>query len=1143
MNRIYRSLWNDATGTFIAVSENARGAGKKTSTCTGPCGAAAPAMRALAISLLIIGNGAYAAPVGGVVTAGGATIVSGTGGNVVITQNTQNAAINWNSFNVAAGESVRFVQPNSSAVTLNRVVGVDPSSILGNLSANGKVFLVNPNGIVFGKGASVNVGGLVASSLNIGDTDFMAGNYRFAGAAGGAITNLGTINAPGGYVALLGANVSNGGVISARLGSVALAAGNAITLDVAGDGLLNVAINEGAVNALVQNGGLIEAAGGEVLLSARAAGGLLQGAVNNSGVIEARSLQHRNGTIRLLADPTNGTAQVSGTLDASGPDAGQTGGTIQVLGNTVTLTGATVNASGDAGGGLIHIGGGFYGDATIPAAHSTSLDGTAVHADAISTGHGGRIAVWAANDLSVNAQLTARGGARSGNGGFIETSGKHVKLGSSNQVITLAPNGRTGTWLLDPIDWTIANANGDETPMQVRTSLASSDRLITATNNITVASALVWTTGQKLELKAGNNVLIKAEVTASTKNSAIVFTAGNDVLVEASVTASALNSSVIMTAGRDISVVSTTADGGGSIALVAKRNVTANGPISADMGSVTMIADNDGTGPGPAGGTVTFVGPSLVKAMSTTIRFNPATYAATSTEIASYATRVTGSVDARAWVFGQGVNKVYDGKDNATLTLRGNPNVGNDVTPVAGTATFDNQNVGTSKTVTFTGYTLGGGDLARFALFAPYNDVPGAGTTTADITPAPLSIKANNASKSYGETLVPLPSAYTQVGLVNNETMLGVTQTSAGSAASASVAGSAYAIVPSDATGGTFTPSNYAITYLNGTMTIAPKALTVTSADVSRPYDSNAVYSSFTTSGLANGESIGSVTQVSPATSGGSAAPGTYAITPSNATGGTFDAGNYAITYANGALTVGPMPYVPPPVVTPPPEPSPDPVTPPMPVTPAPVTPPVVEIPQAPVTPEPVTPAPVTPAPVSPPVAEVPQAPVTPPTESTPVLPPTPTTPVAEPAPPVIAPPVTPDAPTPDAASALPGFATAAGIQAGKQALMRSTAASLATPVSIAPEATLANAMPAVAVSPAPADLQTLARQVSLTQVQAGRPVAASLETPTSVRTGFAPVAPVSTAAPLTDRKTAAADSLESADTIPVRRIKKQDRN
>jgi hypothetical protein len=145
----------------------------------------------------------------------------------------------------------------------------------------------------------------------------------------------------------------------------------------------------------------------------------------------------------------------------------------------------------------------------------------------------------------------------------------------------------------------------------------------------------------------------------------------------------------------------------------------------------------------------------------------------------------------------------------------------------------------------------------------------------------------------------------------------------------------------------------------------------------------------------------------------------------------------------------------------------------------------------------------------------------------------------------VIASPVTPDAPTPDAPSALPALATAAGVQAGKQTLMRSTAASLATAVSITPEATLANAMPTVAVSPAPAHLQTLVRQVSLTQVHAGRSVAASLDTPTSVPTGPGPasVAPVSTAAPLTRKKTESADSLESADTIPVHRIKKQDRN
>ncbi|HEY5580554.1 MAG TPA: filamentous hemagglutinin N-terminal domain-containing protein, partial [Rhodoferax sp.] len=263
MNCTYRSIWNDTTGTFVAVSENAKSAGKKTSSCsngTGGTGASVCfALQALAISVaLAFGGNAFAGPAGGVVAAGTASI-STAAGNTTINQSTQNAAINWQSFNIASGEAVHFVQPNSSSVTLNRVLGADPSSILGSMTANGKVFLVNPNGVLFGKGSSVNVGGLVASTLNIADSDFMAGNYKFSGTSNGAVLNQGTINADGGYVALLGANVANNGVISAKLGSVALAAGNAITLDIAGDGLLSVTVNQGAVNALVQNGGLIQA--------------------------------------------------------------------------------------------------------------------------------------------------------------------------------------------------------------------------------------------------------------------------------------------------------------------------------------------------------------------------------------------------------------------------------------------------------------------------------------------------------------------------------------------------------------------------------------------------------------------------------------------------------------------------------------------------------------------------------------------------------------------------------------------------------------------------------------------------------------------------------------------------------------------
>ncbi len=229
--------------------------------------------------------------------------------------------INWQSFNILQGQTVQFVQPNSSSVALNRIVGSDSSSIFGTLSANGQVFLVNPNGILFAPGASVNVGGLVASTLNISDRDFMAGNYRFSGTSNAAVDNQGSISADGGYVALLGANVSNQGVIQANMGTIVLAAGDEVTLDVAGDGLLSVTVDKGAVNALIENGGLIRANGGKVFLTACVAGNLLLTVVNNTGVIEAQTLNNASGVIQLLADMQSGTVNVGGTLMPAHPMA------------------------------------------------------------------------------------------------------------------------------------------------------------------------------------------------------------------------------------------------------------------------------------------------------------------------------------------------------------------------------------------------------------------------------------------------------------------------------------------------------------------------------------------------------------------------------------------------------------------------------------------------------------------------------------------------------------------------------------------------------------------------------------------------------------------------------------------------------
>ncbi|MFM2086920.1 MAG: hypothetical protein RLZZ237_1789, partial [Pseudomonadota bacterium] len=416
MNHIYRSIWNQATGAYAAVSENVKSAGKR--SLPGASGGGVHfALTSMAAALMLgYGSLALAGPTGGNVVAGQATI-NGAPGSTVINQGSQNAVINWASFNIGQGESVQFKQPNSNAVALNRVLGSDGTSILGNLSANGKVFIVNPNGILFGQGASVNTAGLVASTLDISNSDFMSGKYQFKGNGTGKVLNQGSISAPGGYVALLGANVSNQGTIQARLGSVALAAGKVITLDVAGDGLLNVAINEGAVGALVNNGGLIKADGGSVLLSAQAAGDLLKTVVNNTGVIEAHSIDTRGGTIKLLGDMQSGTVNAGGMLDASAPTGGN-GGFIDTSAAHVKLDDGlkvtTAAAKGLAGTWLIDPAdfniAASGGDQT-GAFFSNTLKSSNVQIQSIS-GSGGTqgninvndTIVWSANKLTLTAQ-------------------------------------------------------------------------------------------------------------------------------------------------------------------------------------------------------------------------------------------------------------------------------------------------------------------------------------------------------------------------------------------------------------------------------------------------------------------------------------------------------------------------------------------------------------------------------------------------------------------------------------------------------------------------------------------------------------------------------------------------------------------
>jgi filamentous hemagglutinin family protein len=684
MNLIHRSIWNDQTGTFVAVSENTRSAGKRVSSCTASAGGRASfALKTLAVSLMMAcGASAYAQPVGGVVSAGSATI-GGTSGNMTITQTTPNAAINWQSFGIKAGESVQFVQPSSSSVALNRVTGSDPSSIMGSLTANGKVFLVNPNGILFGQGASVNVGGLVASTLAITDANFMANNYKFSGAGTGSVVNQGTINATdGGYVALLGANVSNQGVIAAQLGTVALAAGNAVTLDVAGDKLLNVTVDQGAVNALVENGGMIRADGGQVLMTTQAAGSLLANAVNNTGVVQAQTLQNVNGTIKLLGGMGNGTMNVGGTLDASAPNGGN-GGFIEASAAYVKI------ASG----------------VKVTTAAATGLTGTfLIDPQDFIIGSGGNISGADLSALLVTNSVTIR-----------TAIGNDVKVAGTPPVENryTANSGNGDIFVNDAISWTASSSP---------TTLS-----LLATRDVNINQSITATNGN-LVVCCGRDVNVNAAIT--TLRGSVLLSAGGDVNLKAAL--STKDGNIMMCAANDVNISA-------AITLVRGSSIPAQS-LGLPLGLV-ISAGYGGTGPGVAGGTVKFA-PGTPPAAVTgpnapvTIYYNPISYA-NPTNYLTHFTLVDSTLTQYMLVFAAGGDKTFDGTTAANLSsLKGNP-LG--VTLVAGpgsTANFDSAGVGQGKTIRYTGYSLAGTEAGKYALASSCCG-PVEARTTANITAAP----------------------------------------------------------------------------------------------------------------------------------------------------------------------------------------------------------------------------------------------------------------------------------------------------------------------------------------------------------------------------------------------------------------------
>ncbi|MDX8346617.1 filamentous hemagglutinin N-terminal domain-containing protein [Cognatiyoonia sp. IB215446] len=490
-------------------------------------------------------------PTGGNVVAGQAQITSPSTNQMTINQSTNNAVINWDSFNVGSGAHVQFNQPSTSSATLNRVNGSTGSEIHGQITANGSVFVVNPNGIFIGADGNIQTGGgFVASTLDISNDGFQNGRLRFEGNGQSAkVENAGTITVGrGGYAALLGGHVDNSGTISVPMGRVAFGSGERITLDLSGDGFLQVAVPTDAISeegqALIEHSGSVAAEGGIIEMKAATAREAVRQAVNLSGVAEATSVQQRGGTI-FLGGGAGGQVQVTGRVSARAevvtavetsirPQA--RGGDITVTGVDIALSGAEIDASGADGGGLIRIGGDFAGAGDLQRAEAVEVDAaTTISSDALGTGDGGRIAVWSDLRTEFAGRNSARGGDAGGDGGFVEISSAQV-LEYTGRTTTTAAMGETGTLLLDPTDIFITTAAEEET---LEADLANND-VILDTNatgvdegNITITRDIDWTTENSLTLVADNDIFLSGALNGI--NGALIVSASSDVVADGAV--------------------------------------------------------------------------------------------------------------------------------------------------------------------------------------------------------------------------------------------------------------------------------------------------------------------------------------------------------------------------------------------------------------------------------------------------------------------------------------------------------------------------------------------------------------------------------------------------------------------------------
>ena len=570
---------------------------------------------AAAISACFASAPAWANPTGAQVVNGSASIVQA--GKLLTVTNSNGAIINWNSFSIGASETTRFNQTSASSGVLNRVLANDPSVLLGTLSSNGKVWLVNPAGILVGAGARIDVAGFIASTLNVRNEDFLAGRLNFqATPNAGKVENRGQITTPsGGSVYLVAPNVENHGTISAPDGEVMLVAGQRI--DLLDTGTPGVKVEVVGAEGNATNLGTIAAEAGRIGIA-----GVL---VKNSGNLNASSVVKQGGRVFLKASQ-DAYVDGAGRIVATGTK----GGSIEVLGSRVAVTDqAQLDASGTSGGGQILVGGDLQGKNPEVQNASITYFGpqASLKADALQSGNGGKVIVWADDTTRAYGSISARGGSNGGDGGFVETSG-HRQLDFRGTVNTGAPKGKSGTLLLDPADVNIAYGGGAASDLYtdvyggssayggpgvfggatsgpatlywetIDAQLSSTNVVVTTSGsqtgtsgNISVLDSYSYNRDRDLSLLAHNNITASGVNVVNAGRGSIKLTAGWD-----GVNASAPG----VTQGiGDIALASSRVQTyGGAVSLTAGRNILADttdiytigSSASRDGGAVTIVA-------------------------------------------------------------------------------------------------------------------------------------------------------------------------------------------------------------------------------------------------------------------------------------------------------------------------------------------------------------------------------------------------------------------------------------------------------------------------------------------------------------------------------------------------------------------------